>query len=324
MTKLTSKPAFSPPRPSPVKPRNDTGTVISLVTPCSVKAPVTSNCWLPRETTLLLLKLISGMLATSKKSGERRWSSRCWLSVSMLAVLILNSTDDASGFARSTWMAPSKSPKRPRTLLTKCRTWKVASEWARSMLNVSVPAAAGAALAGAAGAWASPYAAGNAASTAAIVVVLNALLTQSSCYGCNSGRWNGQPTMANGYSTRPRAATAHSSTTSSPRTTTTRSCRLETTQAWFGSTRTFWPTRNESPSATSTTPCSSLRRDSRLAVPRTMPWPFACGRSGSLDSVLLPASRTARPAAGTLTTVASTVSAQSSGAQLPSATCDAS
>ena len=49
-----------------------------------------------------------------------------------------------------------------------------------------------------------------------------------------------------------------------------------------------------------------------------------CGRRGSLDSVLLPASRTARPGGGTLTTVATTVSAQSSRPQVPSATCEAS
>jgi hypothetical protein len=54
------------------------------------------------------------------------------------------------------------------------------------------------------------------------------------------------------------------------------------------------------------------------------PVPARAGRSRSLDRVLLPASTTARPAAGTLTTVATTVSAQSSGWQVPSATWDAS
>ena len=47
------------------------------------------------------------------------------------------------------------------------------------------------------------------------------------------------------------------------------------------------------------------------------PKPAPRGRSGSLESVLLPASTTARSGAGTLTTVARTVSAQSSGAQTP-------
>ncbi len=53
-------------------PRNVTGSVICLVTPCIVKSPVTSNLLLPFATTFVLLKVMSGYLATSKKSGLRR------------------------------------------------------------------------------------------------------------------------------------------------------------------------------------------------------------------------------------------------------------
>ncbi len=103
--------------------------MICLVTPCIVKLPVTSNLSLPAAFTDLLLKVISGYFSTSKKSGVRRCLSRSATPVSMLVALILKSTDDFARFCGSRLMVPPKSLKRPRTLVTRWRTWNDTSEW---------------------------------------------------------------------------------------------------------------------------------------------------------------------------------------------------
>ena len=41
--------------------------------------------------TPVVVKVIVGYASTSKKSAERRWSSRCWTSVSMLFVCTVTS-----------------------------------------------------------------------------------------------------------------------------------------------------------------------------------------------------------------------------------------
>ena len=110
-----------------------TGSVTSFETPCIVSVPVTAYWSLPVEAIFELLKVISGNFAASKKSGERRSLSRSALLVSIEAVLIVNVTDDASGFAASAWIAPSKSENRPWTLEAKCRTWNSTAECPLSM-----------------------------------------------------------------------------------------------------------------------------------------------------------------------------------------------
>jgi hypothetical protein len=93
-----------------------TGSVTSFDTPRIVSVPVTSYWSFPFGTILVLLKVISGFFAASKKSAERRWLSRSALFVSIEAALIVKFTDEASGLAGSAWIAPEKSAKRPRTL----------------------------------------------------------------------------------------------------------------------------------------------------------------------------------------------------------------
>ena len=55
-----------------------------------------------------------------------------------LVVCTVKCTVDCSGFASAYSMAPSKSVNRPRTLVTRWRTWKIASEWDLSILYVLV------------------------------------------------------------------------------------------------------------------------------------------------------------------------------------------
>jgi hypothetical protein len=98
-------------------PNSVTGSTIDFVTPCIVKSPVTSQLSLPLALIDVLLKVIVGWLATSKKSAERRcWSRRCSL-VSMLVAWIVNSTVELSGLARSTWIVPAKSVNLPLTFV---------------------------------------------------------------------------------------------------------------------------------------------------------------------------------------------------------------
>jgi hypothetical protein len=46
----------------------------------------------------------------------------------MLVAWIVAFTEERSGLFSSYWMMPSKSEKRPRTFVSRCRTWNVASE----------------------------------------------------------------------------------------------------------------------------------------------------------------------------------------------------
>ena len=109
------------------------------------------------------------------------------------------------------------------------------------------------------------------------------------------------------HSTRPRAATRHSASTVSPRTASTRSCRFDTTQAWLGRTRTRSPTRNRSPvlHGDDAVLLAQLARRGCLPAQHPAVTRRRAAAAGSVESVLLPASRTARSGAGTLTTVAS-------------------
>ena len=72
----------------------------------------------------------------SKKSGERRWSSRCSLPVSIEARSISAVTDESSGFSAVT-SSPANLVNLPRTLLTiMCRTENPTSECRVSMVQV--------------------------------------------------------------------------------------------------------------------------------------------------------------------------------------------
>ena len=75
-------------------------------------------------TIFALLKVIVGCFSTSKKSGDVRCLSRVGSLVLMLVAWIVNSTEEFSGFARSSLMVPAKSWNLPPTLVTMWRTWE--------------------------------------------------------------------------------------------------------------------------------------------------------------------------------------------------------
>ncbi len=122
--KTVSKPAFSP-RGVLTVPKSETGKVIERVTPCRVRLPVTFSVEPSFAATCVLENVKVGNFWTSKKSFDRRCSSRSLFVVSIEAALTVNSTLDAAGFALSYLMTPSKSRKRPETFETKWRTEKL-------------------------------------------------------------------------------------------------------------------------------------------------------------------------------------------------------
>ena len=83
---------------------------------------------MPRGVIFVLLKASVGNLSAAKKSSDRRCASRFDSFVSMLAVWMTNSTLEFTGFSWSNSIVPAKSEKRPRTLVMRCRTWKITSE----------------------------------------------------------------------------------------------------------------------------------------------------------------------------------------------------
>src|SRR4051812_41938564 len=131
--KAVSKPAFSP-RGVFTVPRRETGKVIERVMPCSVRFPVTSRVVPSFGTTWVLVKVRVGNFWTSKKSFDRRCSSRSLFEVSIEAALTVNSMLEADGAALSYLMTPSKSRKRPETLETKWRIEKLTQLWSTSTL----------------------------------------------------------------------------------------------------------------------------------------------------------------------------------------------
>jgi hypothetical protein len=85
----------------------------------------------------VLAKLSVGNFSTSKKSADRRCVSRSFSLVSTLADWIVTDTDEALALLSSNSIVPSKSSKRPRTLVTRWRTWNRTSEWDLSILYVA-------------------------------------------------------------------------------------------------------------------------------------------------------------------------------------------
>src|SRR5262249_20350937 len=71
----------------------------------------------PAASTLVLLKVITGFLSPSRKFDERRSLSLTPLLVRMLAVEMVTSTEDVSGWPGSISAVALKSSKKPRTLI---------------------------------------------------------------------------------------------------------------------------------------------------------------------------------------------------------------
>ncbi len=79
--------------------------------------------------------MISGFSTASKKSAETRWPSRSALPVSIEAVAMVRRTEEAAGFAVSTWAVPDHSENWPRTVVTiACRALKPRRLWLASIV----------------------------------------------------------------------------------------------------------------------------------------------------------------------------------------------
>ena len=120
-------------------------SVTGLVTPLMVRSPSILRPS-PSLLTDLDLKVSLGNLATSKKSGDLRWSSRLVSRVSMEAASISTVIEDLVTSLSSTVSVPLAVLKRPLVLDTiMWRTEKPISEWEASSSQVDAKAAVGAA-----------------------------------------------------------------------------------------------------------------------------------------------------------------------------------
>jgi len=83
----------------------------------------------------VLVKDISGYRSASKKSADRRWLSRIWLPVLTDGTAITAAAVDPGRSALAT-TCPLTSLNVPRTRLIKCRTLKLTTVWAESIVHV--------------------------------------------------------------------------------------------------------------------------------------------------------------------------------------------
>src|SRR6266542_1430254 len=87
----------------------------------------------------LLRNVIVGYFSALKKSSERRWLSRSSTLVFTLATAMFTSPEEFSGCPSSILSVPSRSRKRPLTVVTKrCLTANSAIECVGSILHVLV------------------------------------------------------------------------------------------------------------------------------------------------------------------------------------------
>src|SRR5437773_202275 len=95
-----------------------TSRTTGRVTPCRVRSPLTLYRPVPAGSILVETNVIFGYLATSRKSGLRRWLSRFSMCVSMLAGSISASIRERAGSDSLASTVPDTLPNWPRTLLT--------------------------------------------------------------------------------------------------------------------------------------------------------------------------------------------------------------
>jgi len=115
-------------------PRLVTGMTMVRVTPWRVKAPVTSSLPLATSFTAVLLKVMVGNLAVSKKSGDFRCFSRASLPVLMEAASMVTATLDLVMSLVLTSMVPSNLAKLPVVRAIRWRILKPTVEWTASIL----------------------------------------------------------------------------------------------------------------------------------------------------------------------------------------------
>ena len=83
-----------------------------------------------------LSNVIDGYFATSKKSGERRCSSRCGSPVIRVVTSIAALTEEYFGSSPASMMVPEIPPNRPLTFETiMCRMLNSVRLWAGSMCH---------------------------------------------------------------------------------------------------------------------------------------------------------------------------------------------
>src|SRR5579863_291019 len=114
-----------------------TSNVTGLVTPCTVRSPVTRYSASPLRSTFVDLNVIWGYFSASKKSALFRCPSRCASPVLIVEMSIEASTVDKVESARCSVRVPTRPEKDPFTLeIIMWRTLNSAEEWAGSSFQV--------------------------------------------------------------------------------------------------------------------------------------------------------------------------------------------
>src|SRR5947209_2866522 len=90
-----------------------TSSVTGCVWQCMVRSPATLNLSLPADSTLFDLKVMSGHLAVSKKSGDLRWPSRFSFRVSTEEASIFTLTLLFEGSSLSQFSVEETLPNSP-------------------------------------------------------------------------------------------------------------------------------------------------------------------------------------------------------------------
>ncbi len=121
-------------------------TIAGCVWQCMVRSPVTLYLSPATFSIFVDLKVISGHLAASKKSGLLRWPSRLSLCVSIEAASIFTTTLLLVGSSLSKLSVEETLLNSPRTVFTiMCLTAKEAVVWGGSASSSTVAAKEGAA-----------------------------------------------------------------------------------------------------------------------------------------------------------------------------------
>src|SRR5271154_5623390 len=128
-------------------PDDSTSSTTGLVTPCSVKSPVTFHLFGPPASTLVDLNVIVGYLATSRKSGLFKCMSRRSTRVSTDDASIVASTTADAGSLPVVAIVPEVFWNCPFTFeIIMCRTLNSTLVCAGSICQVSACARTGSAI----------------------------------------------------------------------------------------------------------------------------------------------------------------------------------
>src|SRR5262245_60274272 len=175
-----------------------TARITGLVTPCIVRLPLTEYVVALDLRKLVEVKVMTGYLAASKKSGPFRCVSRSSTPVVTPLTSMLTSTLELAGVASSSMTVPAGFENMPRTLVSTCLQTNPTEEFSGSSAHLEVEGTGGA------NGTSGPLAAAGAVALSPTLPVAGAFLSSPAAAAFPSGPWP-QPAAAK---RRPNSAPA--------------------------------------------------------------------------------------------------------------------